>query len=811
LIFDDAVHAIIHGDAASLTSILEANPDLIRARSSSEHHATLLHYVAANGVEDELQITPPNIVEITRILLDAGADVNATCDVYGGGAMTLGLLLSSCHPAAAGSQADIAEVLVKAGADTTGALDCAIDWGYTIAAKRLADIGLPVTTPRQAAVVGTVADVEQKLAGTTEEHALEQALTTAAGHGRRDIVEFLLTKNPDLSVRDAKWGNSAIGMARYEHPAAGRPHGSRDIALLLRGWNRFAPAEVKVERRPDGAMVLSSPRALDAYPASLGRHLMRWADRAPMRPFLLERKDGSWGGPTYADALAQVRSIGQWFLDRGLTAKTPVLLLSDNSVAHAIVQLAAMHVGVPAAPVSPAYSLASKDHAKLRAVVEQLGPGAVFYADDHRFEPALTKLPPIPRLAFAEALKTSPTAAVEEAFARVGPDTIAKILFTSGSTGSPKGVVNTHRMLCSNQEAIARNWLFLERRAPVVVDWLPWSHTFGGNHNFNMILRAGGTLYIDSGKPAPGLFDQTIAALKEISPTMYFNVPRGFELLAGALERDAELAETFFRELDILFYAAAALPQATWTRLSNVAERHNANVSFVAAWGSTETSPLATQVHWSIDRAGVIGLPAPGIDLKLAAVGTKLELRVRGPNITPGSWQRGDVIPAALDEDGFLPTGDAGRLEDPQAPDRGVVFDGRLAENFKLASGTWVAVGELRVMLLDACAPLISDAVIAGENRDALGVLLFPAPGADAAAIQAKLEAHNAKHPANSHYIARARLLGEPPSIDAGEITDKGYLNQRAVLDRRQSDVSALFAEDCAFPDVIDLMRRASR
>ena len=589
---------------------------------------------------------------------------------------------------------------------------------------------------------------------------------------------------------------------------------NHDVAARLRSAKRFAPAAVNVEERADGAVILRSPKPLGAYPPALGAHLVRWAKEAPARAFLLERRDGQWRGVTYGEALERVRSIAQWLLDRGLTAKTPVLLLSDNSVAHALVQLAAMHVGIPAAPVSPAYSLLSKDFAKLRLVVDLLQPGAVFYDDDARFEPALAKLPPIPRLSLADALATTATSKVDDALSAVDPETVAKILFTSGSTGTPKGVVNTQRMLCSYQQAIAETWPFLDERAPVVVDWLPWSHTFGGNHNFNMVLRAGGTLYIDNGKPAPGLFDKTVAALEEISPTMYFNVPRGFDLLAGALERDRQLATTFFRELDVLFYAAAALPQATWSRLTKVASEVGAtDVSFVAAWGSTETSPLVTQVHFPIDRAGVIGLPAPGCELKLAAAGpgsTKTEMRVRGPNITPGYWSRGEIVPAVRDEEGFLPTGDAGRLEDRANPERGVVFDGRLAENFKLASGTWVAVGELRVMLLDACAPLVSDAVIAGENRDFIGVLLFPAPNAPADGLRERvaacLAAHDATHPANSQAVLRARLLDEPPSIDAGEITDKGYLNQRAVLDRRRADVDALFADPCP-ADVIAIRR----
>jgi feruloyl-CoA synthase len=379
-------------------------------------------------------------------------------------------------------------------------------------------------------------------------------------------------------------------------------------------------------------------------------------------------------------------------------------------------------------------------------------------------------------------------------------------------------------MLCANQQMIAQLWPFLAARPPVIVDWLPWNHTFGANHNFNMVLRNGGTLYIDDGKPVPGLIERSLAALREISPTLYFNVPLGFALMVEHLERDADLARKLFHDLDLLFYAAAALPQPVWERLERVSLRARGSaVPMVSAWGATETAPMATAVHFPIARAGNIGLPPPGGEVKLVPHGDRLEMRVRGPHVTPGYWRRPDLTAESFDAEGFYITGDAGRFADPQAPARGLVFDGRLAENFKLSSGSWVAVGALRVAIIAAGAPLVADAVIAGHGRDAIGVLLFPnlaacralcpdlpadAPAETVIAqpglrdvLAAALSRHNAAAQGSSTRIARALLLAEPPSIDANEITDKGYINQRAVLERRAVLVEKLYSQGA--PEVI--------
>jgi feruloyl-CoA synthase len=594
----------------------------------------------------------------------------------------------------------------------------------------------------------------------------------------------------------------------------------------------LAPAQVLVERRAGGELVLRSPHALGEPPRHVSERLRHWAALAPDRAFLVERAvDGTLARVTYAEARRRVDALAQALLDRGLSAERPLMILSDNGIDHALLTLGAMQAGVPVAPISAAYSVMSTDFAKLRAIHAILAPGLIYAADGDRYGGALRALDApgaevvTSRGSFdgstrlGDLLATPPRPAMEAVFAALGPDSVAKILFTSGSTGAPKGVITTPRMLCSNQEAIVTLWPFLRARPPLVVDWLPWSHTFGANHNFNLVLFHGGTLVIDDGKPAPGLIDRTVATLREVSPTLYFNVPRGFDMLLPFLERDEALRDAFFRDLDVIFYAAASLPNPLWERLEACSiQARGERVLMLSAWGLTETAPMATAVHFPIERAGVIGLPAPGTAIKFVPTDGKFELRVRGPNVTPGYWKRPDLTALAFDEEGYFRTGDAAKLRDDAAPEKGIVFDGRLAEDFKLTSGTWVHVGSLRTQLVAATSPLVQDAVIAGLDRDTIGALVFLSPAACQAAfpdvpaaslaacpaLRARLldalRAHNQAHPGSSHRVARARIMREPPSIDAGEITDKGYLNQRAVLTRRAALVEALYGDD---PDVL--------
>ncbi|MEK8052283.1 feruloyl-CoA synthase [Ideonella sp. DXS22W] len=582
----------------------------------------------------------------------------------------------------------------------------------------------------------------------------------------------------------------------------------------------LAPQRAVREDLPGGGFVLRHPEPLQPYARCIGAWLEHWAATTPDAQFLAERDaraaDG-WRRLSYAETRRLVGRIAQTLLNWGLPERAPVVVLSDNSVDHALLLLAAMHVGRPVCTISSAYSRLTKDFTKVRGMLDALQPALVYASDAAVYGPALDGwggqalrvfgqgADTVPGAwAFADLLATRETPAVLATYHGVRPDDHAKYLLTSGSTGLPKAVINTHRMLTANQQQIAQVWPFLNRHRLNLLEWLPWSHTFGANHNFNMVLAHGGSLTIDEGRPAPGLIEKTVANLRAVKPNFYFNVPRGFDMLLPYLEQDASFAADFFENLEGVFYAGAALPQSLWQRLESVAERvrgRDRPVWFTSAWGSTETAPAITSVYWRLDRAGCIGGPLPGAEIKCEPNAGKLEMRVRGPNVFPGYRNAPELTAKAFDEDGYYLIGDAGRLVDEADPSQGVAFDGRVAEDFKLMSGTWVSVGTLRVRAVTALTPLATDVVVTGHDREEVGILVFPSPAAKdlspdllAERVRAALVAMRAEHGGSSQAPTRARVLDEPPSVDAGEITDKGYINQRAVLARRAAEVIALYS-----------------
>jgi len=602
-------------------------------------------------------------------------------------------------------------------------------------------------------------------------------------------------------------------------------------ARRIRSVN-ITPIETTIRHGSDGAVYLSPPQALGPYPDRITDRLEHWAREAPGRVFLAQRDlAGGWRTLTYADAFDRVGRISQSLLNRRLSPERPILILSGNGIDHALLALAAMHVGVPYAPIAPAYSLQARDYATLQQIFQRLRPGLVFAAEGAAFERALAQvLPPgvelvvstsspatIPSTAFSELLETSETGSVNEARSLVGPDTIAKILFTSGSTGNPKGVINTQRMLCSNQEMIRTVMAFLADEPPTLCCWLPWNHTAGGNHNFGLVLYNGGTFYIDEGKPTPALFDVTLRNLREIPATAHFTVPRTYEMLLPHLRSDAVLRETFFKKLKLYFYAAAGLGQRFWDELRDLAiDACGEELLIVTGFGATETAPFALTTGGYGAVSGMIGLPCPGMELKLAPAGSKKEARVRGPNITPGYWGDEAMTQAAFDEEGFYKLGDAMDFVDPADPNKGLMFNGRLAEDFKLSTGTWVSVGPLRSKILMQAAGLAQDVVIAGHDRDFAAAMVFPnlarcrelASGASPDAPASEVLRHPAvvlrfqtifddlarQATGSSTFVSRAVLLDVPPSLDAREITDKGSINQRAVLRNRAALVDDIYS-----------------
>jgi feruloyl-CoA synthase len=593
----------------------------------------------------------------------------------------------------------------------------------------------------------------------------------------------------------------------------------------------FALPDIAMDRRDDGSIVLASRQALPEAEHSITAVLSRRAAEHPDRPLAAQRDERDrWVTLFYGEAQLQARTLAHAFTELGLGAEKPLMILSGNSLDHLLVSLGAYAARVPVMPISVAYSLMSSDHERIRAIAELTRPGLVFADDAAAFRPALDALAPkVPSVLIARGQRDgaltltnlcerTTSDAVERALQAVGPDTTAKLLFTSGSTGTPKGVINTHRMLCVNQTMLRQIWPFLADEPPVLVDWLPWSHTFGANHNLNLVLFNGGTLYIDDGKPAPPLFPRTLAALREISPTVYFNVPAGFALLAPALESDTQLARCFFSRLRFMFYAGAALPSALALRLRELAARlADHDVQLTSSWGTTETSPAATSAHFPDPPSGCIGVPLPANTIKLAPVGDKLEIRVHGPNVTQGYFHAPELTAAAFDEQGFYRSGDAGKLVDEQDPNKGLLFDGRIAEDFKLLTGTWVTAGPLRLRLLSE-AGVLTDAVICGHDNRFVAALAWinqaEARGrfgrdADIGRDDPRLRDHLTQALArlnadagSASRVERLLLLAEPPSLDAGEITDKGYINQRACLQRRAGEIARLYSAELD-PEVI--------
>ena len=603
----------------------------------------------------------------------------------------------------------------------------------------------------------------------------------------------------------------------------------------------FWAPKVATETRADGTIMVWQEDALGAYPRCMTERFMDWAQRTPDRTWMAERgADRAWVKTSYREGAARIRAVGSALLGLGLSLERPLLILSGNSTAHAIMALGAQHVGIPSAALAPAYSLVSSDFSKLRDVTAQLNPGAIFVDDAAPFARAIGEVfaPELPviavagqmdgreTIAFDSLAAGHPSASMEAAHAAVGPDTVAKFLFTSGTTGSPKAVIQTQRMLCANQEMVASCYRFLREEPPVLVDWAPWNHTASGNKVFNMAIYNGGSFYIDDGRPTPQMIGRTIENLRDLSPTWYFNVPLGYQMLLDEIEGDPAFRDAFFKRVKLLMYAGAGMSQPVWDRITRVAaEAVPGGVLLASGLGSTETGPFALMCTERQDSAGNVGIPAHGVTLKLVPHGDTYEARLKGPAITPGYWRNEALTAEAFDEEGFYCLGDALKFAEAGNPAAGFFFDGRISENFKLGTGTWVAVGALRARLTNDLKGLASDVVIAGEGHYELGALAVP----DWAALRTLageaglageallnhptvrrratelLAAHATRASGSATRVTRLMFMEAPLSFDRGEVTDKGSVNQRAVLRHRADLVANLWSgED---PRVIALAR----
>lgn len=590
----------------------------------------------------------------------------------------------------------------------------------------------------------------------------------------------------------------------------------------------FGPTTTNKQELKSGSVLLKLEQPLADFPEKLSEKLLHWAAQKPDGVFIARRNDsGEWQKLTYADTLQKVRAIAQYLLNLNFADNETIVILSENSLEHALMALAAVHIGIPYTPISPPYSLVSNDFGKLKHCLELMTPKVIFAQNGKVYGQALDlakQLFPEAQIVtvdentdvdFAEILDTVSTKAVEKAYEKVTSETVAKVLFTSGSTGLPKGVVNTQRMWCANLQQITQVFPFMQTEPPVFIDWLPWNHTFGGNHNFGLTLYNGGTLYIDDGKPTTKGIETTVQNLREISPTAYFNVPKGFEMLIPYFEKEPELRQTFFKKLNVFFYAGASLAQPVWNRLEELAEETiGERIPIITGLGCTESGPSAMFANWAGSFSGLLGVPVAGMEVKLVPDGDKMEARYRAPNVTLGYWRQPELTEKAFDEEGYYKTGDAVKFVDENDPSKGLVFDGRIAEDFKLSTGTWVNVGVLKAKVLTAGSPIVQDVVITGLDREYVGAILFLNP--DACRGLSELTSTSTNEEAFTHSSVRnyldemlirlenqatgsaSRVVKyiialDPPSIDLGEITDKGSLNQRAVLKYRANLVEELY------------------